>query len=204
MAYTVPALVVGLLLSGCTLGPDYMRPNFLIPDNHRGVVSAPQAESLADIPWWELFKDPVLQDLTRQALANNYDLRTAAARVEEARAQVGVARSFLYPQLNANFGGSAEQVSRRTDPPQTLNSSRSFQNWFLGLSMAWELDVFGRIRRETEAATNVYLATEQGRRGVLIALVADVAQSYFVLRELDLELQISRRTLQVNDDTIVF
>jgi multidrug efflux system outer membrane protein len=181
-----------------------MRPNFLIPDNHRGVVSAPQAESLADIPWWELFKDPVLQDLTRQALANNYDLRTAAARVEEARAQVGVARSFLYPQLNANFGGSAEQVSRRTDPPQTLNSSRSFQNWFLGLSMAWELDVFGRIRRETEAATNVYLATEQGRRGVLIALVADVAQSYFVLRELDLELQISRRTLQVNDDTIVF
>ena len=204
MAYTVPALVVGLLLSGCTLGPDYMRPNFLIPDNHRGVVSAPQAESLADIPWWELFKDPVLQDLTRQALANNYDLRTAAARVEEARAQVGVARSFLYPQLNANFGGSAEQVSRRPDPPQTLNSSRSFQNWFLGLSMAWELDVFGRIRRETEAATNVYLATEQGRRGVLIALVADVAQSYFVLRELDLELQISRRTLQVNDDTIVF
>ena len=204
MARTVLALVVGFLLSGCTLGPDYMRPSFLIPDNHRGAVSPPQAESLADIPWWELFKDPVLQDLTRQALANNYDLRTAAARVEEARAQVGVARSFLYPQLNANFGGSAQQVSRRTEPPQTLNSSRTFQNWFLGLSMAWEIDVFGRIRRETEAATNVYLATEQGRRGVLIALVADVAQSYFVLRELDLELEISRRTLQVNDETIEF
>src|SRR5690242_10933693 len=104
MAHAVLALIVGFLLSGCTLGPDYMRPSFLIPDNHRGVVSPPQAESLADIPWWELFKDPVLQDLTRQALANNYDLRTAAARVEEARAQVGVARSFLYPQLNANFG----------------------------------------------------------------------------------------------------
>ena len=204
MTRTAFVAAVVFLLTGCALGPDYLRPNVLIPDNHRGVVSPPQAESLADIPWWELFKDPVLQDLTRQALANNYDLRTAVARVEEARAQVGVARSFLYPQLNANFGGSAEQVSRRTDPPQTLNSSRSFQNWFLGLSMAWELDVFGRIRRETEAATNVFLATEQGRRGVLIALVADVAQSYFVLRELDLELEISRRTLQVNDDTIEF
>src|SRR6185437_14340567 len=114
MTRTAFVAAVVFLLTGCALGPDYLRPNVLIPDNHRGVVSPPQAESLADIPWWELFKDPVLQDLTRQALTNNYDLRTAVARVEEARAQVGVARSFLYPQLNANFGGSAEQVSRRT------------------------------------------------------------------------------------------
>jgi multidrug efflux system outer membrane protein len=193
-----------LLVSGCTLGPDYLRPNFLIPNNHRGVVTAPQAESLADIPWWELFNDPVLQQLTREALANNYDLRVAAARVEEARAQIGVARSFLYPQLSANAGGTAEQVSRRTDPPQSVGASRNYQNWLLGLNMAWEFDVFGRIRRETEAATGIFLATEQARRGVLIALIADVAQSYFNLRELDLELEISRRTLAINDETVEF
>jgi multidrug efflux system outer membrane protein len=186
------------------LGPDYLRPNFLIPNNHRNAVTPPQAESLADIPWWELFKDPVLQQLTREAIANNYDLRDAAARVEEARAQVGVTRSFLYPQLNTNFSSTSEQVSRRTDPSQALGSSRSFQNWFLGLSMAWELDVFGRIRRQTEAATSAFLATEQARRGVLITLIGDVAQAYFNLRELDLELEISRRTLGVNDETVEF
>jgi multidrug efflux system outer membrane protein len=192
------------LLTGCTLGPDYLRPNILTPSNHRGAVTPAQAESLADIPWWELFQDPVLQELTREAISNNYDLRAAAARVQEARAQIGVARSFFYPQLNANASGIAEQVSRRTDPPEAVGSNRSFQNWFLGLSMAWELDVFGRIRRETEAATSIFLATEQARRGVLIALIADVAQSYFVLRELDLELEISRRTLRVNDETVEF
>src|SRR5215217_4713249 len=197
-------LIVAFLLTGCTLGPDYLRPNFSIPNQHRGAMSPNQAESLADIPWWELFKDPVLQQLTRDAIANNYDLREAAARVDEARAQVGVARSFLYPQVNANMSGTAEQVSRRTDPAQSLGSNRSFQNWFLGLSMAWELDVFGRIRRETEAARNIFLATEQARRGVLITLIGDIGQAYFNLRELDLELEISRRTLGVNDETVEF
>jgi multidrug efflux system outer membrane protein len=196
--------VIGFLLAGCTLGPDYLRPKILTPDNHRGIVGAPQAESIADIPWWELFKDPVLQELTRTALVNNYDLRAAAARVEEARAQIGITRSFLYPQLSFSGGASAEQVSRRTEPPQSFGANRTFQNWLMVFNMAWELDVFGRIRRESEAATGVFLATEQAQRGVLITLIADVAQSYFVLRELDLELEISRRTLRVNDDTVEF
>ncbi|HSK31661.1 MAG TPA: efflux transporter outer membrane subunit, partial [Candidatus Limnocylindria bacterium] len=204
MARRIVGVVVALLFSGCTLGPDYLRPKLLIPENHRNAVTAPQAESLADIPWWEIFKDPVLQELTKEALINNYDLRTAAARVEEARAQSGIARSFLYPQLNVNGGGSAEQVSRRTEPPQSSGASRTYQNWFFGFGMAWELDVFGRIRREAEAATGVFLATEQARRGVLITLIADVAQSYFTLRALDLELEISRRTLRTNDETVEF
>ena len=204
MKRTAFAAIVVLLLSGCTLGPDYLRPKILIPDNHRGVVGAPAAESIADLPWWEVFKDPTLQELTREALQNNYDLQTAAARVEEARAQIGVARSFLYPQVNVNGGGSAQQVSRLSEPPQSFGASRTYQNWLLGLNMAWELDVFGRIRREAESATGVFLATEQAQRGVLISLVADVAQSYFILRELDLELEISRRTLRVNDDTVEF
>ena len=82
------------------MGPDYLRPKVLIPNDYRGALEPAKAESLADIPWWELFKDPVLQELTREALSNNYDLQTAAARVEEARAQIGVVRSFLYPQVN--------------------------------------------------------------------------------------------------------
>jgi len=205
MTRTAFVTVVVLLFTGCTLGPDYLRPKVLVPDNYRGVAGAPAAESIADLPWWEVFKDPTLQELTREALSNNYDLQTAAARVEEARAQTGIARSFLYPQVNVSGGGIAQQVSRLTEPSQTLTSThRNFQNWLWGFGLAWELDVFGRIRREAESATGVFLATEQAQRGVYITLVADVAQSYFILRELDLELEIGRRTLRVNDETIEF
>jgi len=198
------ALGLFLLFTGCTLGPDYQRPPITTPDNYRGVQGAPVAESLADIPWWEVFKDTVLQDLIREALNNNYDLRTAVARVEEARAQVGVTRSFFYPSFNFNAGGSAQQVSRLSDPPQSFGANRNFQNWLAGFSMVWEVDVFGRIRREAEAANAVYYASEMDRRGVYITLVADVAQFYFDLRELDLELEVTRRTLKLNDDTVTF
>jgi multidrug efflux system outer membrane protein len=92
------------------VGPDYSRPPVLVPDNYRFAVEPATAESFADLPWWEVFRDPVLQELVREGLRNNYDLRIAAARVEEARAQIGVARSFLYPQIGFNGGGSAQQV----------------------------------------------------------------------------------------------
>jgi multidrug efflux system outer membrane protein len=196
-------VVFVFLLSGCMVGPDYSRPPVLIPDNFRGIVGAPTAESFADLPWFDVFRDPVLQELVREALQNNYDLRVAAARVEEARAQIGIARSFLFPQFDFNGGGNAQQASRVADPPQPFGS-RNFQNWLLGFGLAWEIDVFGRIRRETEAATAVFFASEQAQRAVLITLVADVAQSYFTLRELDLELEIAQRTVQVNDETVRF
>lgn len=204
MRRAVLGAIVVFLFTGCTLGPDYSRPTVAIPDNYRGLQGPSTPESLADVPWWEVFKDPVLQELTREALRNNYDLRTAAARVEEARSQIGVVRSFLYPQVSFNGGGSAQQVSRASEPPQSVGASRTFQNWLLGFGMVWEMDVFGRIRRDAEAATGVFLATEQDRRGVWITLVADVAQFYFLLRELDLELEISRRTLRVNDETVEY
>jgi len=204
MKATALVSVVAFLIGGCTVGPNYSRPTIPVPDNHRGALDSPQAESLADIPWWQLFNDPVLQELTRDALRNNYDLRTAAARVEEARTQIGVSRSFFYPQLTLEGGGSAEQVSRSSNPSQSFGASRSFQNWFGNFAMTWEFDVFGRIRRETEAAGARYVASEMDRRAVYITLVADVAQSYFNLRELDLELEIARRTLQLNNETIQF
>ncbi len=196
--------VLALLVSGCMVGPDYGRPPVSTPDNFRDAIEPPKAESIADLPWWEVFRDPVLQDLTREALRNNYDLRIAAARVEEARAQIGIARSFLFPQVNFSAGGSAQQVSRATDPPQSVGANRNFQNLLIGFSALWEIDVFGRIRRETESATATFLASEQAQRGVLITLVADVAQSYFTLRELDLELEIARRTVKLNDETVQF
>ena len=196
--------VVALLVSGCMLGPDYSRPPVVVPDNYRFAVAPATAESIADLPWFDVFRDPVLQQLVREALQNNYDLRIAAARVEEARANIGIVRSFLYPQINFNAVGGAQQVSRTTDPPQSFGADRNFQNLLLGFALAWELDVFGRIRRDAEAATAIFLATEQAQRGVLITLVADVAQSYFTLRELDLELEIARRTVQLNDETVQF
>ena len=196
--------VVAFVIGGCTVGPNYSRPTVAVPDNYRGAPQAPQAESLADIPWWELFNDPVLQELTRDALRNNYDLRTAAARVEEARAQIGVTRSYYYPQVTLDAGGSTEQVSRVSEPLQALGANRTFQNWFATFGLTWEIDVFGRIRREAEAAGARYVASEMDRRAVYITLVADVAQSYFILRELDLELEIARRTLQLNDESIQF
>ena len=196
--------VVALLVSGCMLGPDYSRPPVVVPGNYRFAVAPATAESIADLPWFDVFRDPVLQQLVREALQNNYDLRIAASRVEEARANIGIVRSFLYPQINFNAVGGAQQVSRTTDPPQSFGADRNYQNLFLGFALAWELDVFGRIRRDSEAATAIFLATEQAQRGVLITLVADVAQSYFTLRELDLELEIARRTVQLNDETVRF
>src|SRR5262245_12916536 len=198
------APLLALLLSGCMVGPDYSRPPVSTPDNFRDAIEPPKAESIADLPWWEVFRDPVLQELTREALKANYDLRIAAARVEEARAQIGIARSFLFPQLNWSGGGSAQQVSRLSEPPQSFRGERHFQNWLFGFNALWEIDVFGRIRRETESATATFLATEQAQRGVLITLVADVAQAYFTLRELDLELEIARRTVKLNDETVQF
>ena len=196
--------VVALIVSGCMVGPDYSRPPVLVPDNYRFAVAPATAESIADLPWFDVFRDPVLQQLVREALQNNYDLRIAAARVEEARAQIGVARSFLFPQLNFNAGGSLQQISRATELPESLVADRTFKNWLLGFALAWELDVFGRIRREAESATAIFLSTEQAQRGVLITLVADVARSYFTLRELDLELEIARRTVQLNEETVRF
>ena len=145
------------------MGPDYIvRPKILIPENHRGLAgNRPTPESLADLPWWEVFKDPVLQELTREALRNNYDLRTAAAPSGGGAGQIGVARSFLYPQVGFNGGGSVQQVSRLSEPPQSFGASRTFQNWAAGFGMAWEMDVFGRVRREAEAASAVYFASER-------------------------------------------
>jgi multidrug efflux system outer membrane protein len=165
-------------------------------------AEAQQAESMADAPWFQVFDDPALQALIREAIANNLDVRAAAARVEEARARAGIAKSFLYPQVDgvASYGGRGASSSQEEgEEGGTTRQSGTF-----GFQLSWELDLFGRIRREKEAALAIVLATEQGRRGVLVTLVADVASHYFLLRELDLQLEIARATLTLNDETVTY
>jgi multidrug efflux system outer membrane protein len=186
------------------VGPNYSRPQVPAPPAHRFFEGAAQAQSIADTPWWEITKDPQLQVLIREAIVNNLDLRTATARVAEARAQYGIARSFLFPEVGVAGGYSAQQVSRLSEPPQGTVAGKTYQNWSAGFPISWEIDLFGRIRREKQAAFAAYLATEEGRRAALITLVADVASTYFFLRELDLELEVARRTVQTNEETVQF
>ena len=198
------ALVAVCLVPGCAVGPNYARPQLPVPPAHRFFEGEAQAQSLADVPWWEVLKDPVLQQLIREAIAHNLDLITATARVSEARAQYGIAKSFLFPEVGFAGGYSAQQVSRLSQPPQGTAKDKTYQNWNAGFTLSWEIDLFGRIRREKEAAFAAYLATEEGRRAVLITLVADVASTYLFLRELDLQLEVARRTVETNDETVRF
>jgi multidrug efflux system outer membrane protein len=167
-----------------------------VPPTFRFVESS-QAASMADLPWWQVFDDPVLQALIRDAVAGNLDLRAAAARVERFRAEAGIAKSFLYPRVDGAATYTVQQNSG------TLEGDVQ-QNAVYGFQLSWELDLFGRIRREREAAVARMLASEEGRRGVLVTLVADVASTYFLMRQLDIELDIARKTLGVTGETVTY
>ena len=186
--------LVMLLLSGCAVGPNYKRPSVNVPDTYRGAVppeaQQPAAESLGDQKWWEVFQDKQLQDLIHTALQQNYDVRIAATRILEARAQVGIARADQLPTISGGAQAVNERYPRVKLYPQYETSSNQ-----VDLSLAWELDFWGKYRRATESARANLLATEWARKEVIDTLVSDVAAAYFQLRELDLELEISRRTL---------
>lgn len=207
-ALPLPAAVAALALmaAGCTVGPDYERPKLDPPVQHRDAAPAPTPESVADLPWWQLFQDPALQTLIRDGVANNLDLRIASARVVEARALAGIAKSFLYPEIGAGFGTSQEQASRVGDPKLSKEQvpDRTYSNWALSGTLSWEIDLFGRLRRGREAAVAQYLATEEGRKALMVTLVGDIASTYFYLRELDRSLEIARRTVKVNEETVAF
>jgi multidrug efflux system outer membrane protein len=200
----VAAALVAALVGGCAVGPNYSRPEMPAPPAHRYFEGEAQAQSIADTPWWEVVKDPQLQALIREAIANNLDLRLATARVAETRAQYGIARSFLFPEVGVSGAYSAQQVSRSSEPPQGTAAGKTYQNYSAGFPVSWEIDLFGRIRRDKEAAFATYLATEEGRRAALITLVADVASTYLFLRELDLQLDVARRTVQTNEETVQY
>ncbi|HUQ93246.1 MAG TPA: efflux transporter outer membrane subunit [Bryobacteraceae bacterium] len=187
-----------VLLAGCAAGPNYKRPDLPVPPRFRHDAEPPTTPSLAETKWFDLFQDPILNDLIRTAIAKNYDLRIAAERVLQARAQLGITRSEIFPTVD----GRAQFTSARNSQtgsarflPRGTNTDVSYTQTGFGLS--WELDLWGRIRRLTESARADYLASEEARHGVLTTLVADVTRGYFSLRELDLELEIARKTLAI-------
>src|SRR5262245_57814676 len=138
--------VVSLLVSGCAaVGPNYARPQVPNPQQYRFAEGIAQAQSMADLPWFQVFDDPALQALIREAIANNLDLRAAVARVEEARARAGIAASFLYPQVDAIASYAVRQASttRKTDTQQTTDDDKTHQSGIYGFQLSWELDLFG-------------------------------------------------------------
>lgn len=189
------AAVLLFLTAGCTLGPDYRRPEVPLPDGWRD-VSAGEQQSLANTPWWEVFRDPELVNLIQVALEENKDLKIAVERIEEARAIYGFTKADLYPKLDAYASAGSLEASRQGIPALPSGVDTQNELYTVGASMFWELDFFGRIRRATEAELAQLYASEQARRAVVLALVSDVARAYVELRDFDRRLEISRRTLE--------
>jgi multidrug efflux system outer membrane protein len=203
----IAPLSAALLLAGCVVGPNYQRPTIQVPNTFRAAAPATASDpaSLADLKWFEVFKDEKLQDLERTALAQNYDLRDAAAHVEAARASLGITRSNQFPNIGADADISTIRVSRdgATPLPKSFvpNQNRTFGAATLNL-LSFEVDIWGRLRRATEAARANLLAAEENRKAVTTTLVSDVAASYFSLRALDYQLEISQRTLATRQQSL--
>ena len=182
-------ILTGLLLAGCAVGPNYKPPAVGTPGNYRFAISE-TTNSFGDLPWWEVFQDPALQELIHTALTNNYDLKQAVARVEQSRNLAVAARAPFFPQVG--YGGDVGHGRNALfNSPATLNGSTE-SSAQLNLNAVWEIDLWGRIRRSSEAARAQYLATDEARRGVTITLVSEVAIAYFQLLDLDQELKIQR------------
>ncbi|NSW86216.1 MAG: efflux transporter outer membrane subunit [Syntrophobacteraceae bacterium] len=193
-------VLLALCLSGCALGPNYRRPAIDAPENFRSAITPAEQRSLADLPWWEIFKDETLQRLMDEALQNNYDLLIAAARVEQARQIAAQARGQFFPQMA--YDGIVARGKNSFLAAPSPNGGMTEDSALLNLNVFWEIDFWGRIRRLNEAARAQYLATEEGRMGVVVSLVADVAQAYFELLELDLELEIAKRNTLSREETL--
>ena len=192
---SVALALTAVMLGGCAVGPDYERPKVTPPAEYRGQVTPVDAASLADLPWWNAFGDTTLQGLIKEAIANNYDLRVAVARVEQARQQAAIARAAFFPYVNFQTSVQRSRGIAAFLGIQNSTLANTETNLFLGAMQAtWEVDIWGSIRRSNEAAIANLLASEEGRRGVLLSLVSDVAQAYFELLELDAELEIAQNT----------
>jgi outer membrane protein, multidrug efflux system len=197
LAAFITAIMSSALVSGCAAGPNYHRPDVQTPAAYRDLSENPQvqaqAASYADLPWWQVFQDPQLQELIRTALKQNYDLQIATERINAARAQLAVTRSSLFPQVqgNGNFSGGRESNFQTRFNFLTLNADAAFQ-----------LDFFGKLRRANEAARAQLLATEDARQTVILTLVSDVASDYFTLLQLDLQLQITHETVKTQQDSV--
>lgn len=193
MRRTSPLVLLSLLLVGCAVGPKYKRPA-LQPPTQFYAERQISVSSEADLAWWDLFKDPILQGLIRDALKNNYDLQAAFARVEQQRALAGATRSLYYPQVG--YGGS---ISGQQDPyPLVANHTYYSYNF----NTIWEMDLFGRIRKLNEAQRAEYFASEDAKRDIRLLVLSEVAQGYFQLRAFDADDEVATRTVKSFEDTL--
>ncbi len=194
------ALAYFLLVVGCTVGPDYVRPTVNMPQTFAN--GDRDANQTVNIGWWRQFGDPELDALITEALANNRDIRIAAANIEQAAAVFSQAKSALFPQIG--YGGTAaENRASETDAPQLYSIVRNPKSSYQTLASAnWEIDLWGRIRRLSEAARAELLASEAAWHGVILSLVSTVAQSYIQLLGFDEQLLVAKRTLAVYADSL--
>jgi outer membrane protein, multidrug efflux system len=193
-------LAFGLLLAGCMLGPNYQRPAIDAPRAYRGdsQSSIASSESLGDEKWWEIFEDSVLQQLIRTAIEQNYDLRIAASRVLQAQAQLGITRANQFPMVSAG----TEVFSQRNPKISSSFPSYEANAGEVDLAVVWNLDFWGKYRRQTEAARANLLASQWGQKTVRTSVISSVASAYFTLRELDLALDVSKMTLAARQDAL--
>lgn len=190
----VAAILCAALVAGCTVGPDYVKPEVAAPAGWR--IDYQAVADAANARWWDGFDDPVLSALVDDALRANTDLAIAAARVDQFIGQLDRTRSQFYPQVSYSGDASRNRASRVGTSPIPPEASAYYTLYQGALGASWQLDLFGRIRRESEAAQARIYASEQGRRGVVLSVVASVAASYITLRALDRQLEISQRTAQ--------
>jgi multidrug efflux system outer membrane protein len=203
---TGPAIFIACILASCAVGPNYQQPEVEHPASWQHADSTmftfDSSKALVDTSWWDLFGDTVLTGLVRSALEENADVRIAAARVEQLMGQYGVAKSDFFPKVNA--GGSADR-GQFIGAPQNTDGERLTANRFqVNLSAGWEIDLWGKIRRATEAAKADLLASEEARRGVVLSTVSLIATSYFDLLSLDRQLALTRHTAETRRQSLEF
>ena len=197
----ISALACWTLVCGCTVGPNYKKPNVDVPTTYRNAtpdeMAAGNGPTFGEMKWWDVFKDEQLQGLIRTALKNNYDIRIAATRVLQAQAQLGITRADQYPTVSAGAN-----VNGTRYPKTNVSQPYEYTSGQVALTAAWELDFWGKYRRATEAARANLLASEWNQRGVINTLIANVATAYFQLRNQDYQLEISKQTLTSRQDSL--
>lgn len=199
-AFVTVLVFVLLGLDGCLLGPNYVRPTVDMPATYR--FTAGEAADVANTAWWEQFGDPVLNNLIETALADNYDVKIAAARVDQFLGQFVTTRSALFPQLSAGFDAERRRLSQASGVQLPGGVGPDFTLYQPALSATWEIDLFGRVRRETEAARASLLSSEDARRATILTLVTSVASAYINLRDLDEQLEIAKATAESRAESV--
>ncbi|MGB2890382.1 MAG: efflux transporter outer membrane subunit [Candidatus Acidiferrales bacterium] len=197
----IALMSIAILSSGCAVGPNYKKPAVTVPGTYRGLApeeaGKTESASIGDQKWQEVFQDEQLRSLIRTALQQNYDVRIAGARILEAQAQLGITRADQFPSVSGGASISDQRSAKSVFLPAFEGSTGQ-----LNVSAAWELDFWGKFRRATEAARANLLASEWARQEIIAILVANVSGAYFQLRALDLELEISKRTLGSRQESL--